>query len=335
MSRDQQKKGNHMVKAIRIHKNGGPDVLSYEDVPATVPGSGEVLVANRAIGLNFIDVYFRSGLYPAPQLPFTPGNEGAGEVIAAGPGVKGYKPGDRVAYVTTLGSYAEQRLVAAVSLVKLPDAISFRQAAGMMLKGMTAEYLLHRTFKVKRGDAILVHAAAGGTGLILCQWAKHLGATVIGTVGSPEKARLAKKNGCHHTILYREEDFVARVKDITGGHGVSVVYDGVGKDTFLKSLDCLKPFGLMASFGNASGAVDPVNLGLLGPKGSLYVTRPTLFTHLGQPNGLKSMARNLFGVVASGAVKIPISNSWPLKDAAEAHRALEGRATTGSSVLVP
>ncbi len=323
------------MKAIRVHKTGGPEVLSFEDVADPVPGAGEVLVANKAIGLNYIDTYFRSGLYPAPAMPFIPGNEGAGEVIAAGQGVKGFKKGDRVAYVTTLGSYAEKRLVPAASLVKLPDGISFKQAAGMMLKGMTAEYLLRRTYKVKRGDMILVHAAAGGTGLILCQWAKALGATVIGTVGSPEKAKLAKKNGCHHTILYREEDFVAKVKDITGGRGVPVVYDGVGKDTFLKSLDCLAPFGLMVSFGNASGAVDPVNLGLLGPKGSLYVTRPTLFTHLGQPGNLAAMARNLFKVVGEGVVKIPVSNSWPLKDAAEAHKALEGRATTGSGVLVP
>jgi NADPH:quinone reductase len=324
-----------MVKAIRIHKTGGPEVLSYEDIPATAPGPGEVLVTNKAIGLNFIDTYFRTGLYPPPQLPFIPGNEGAGVVKEVGAGVKMFKPGDRVAYVTTLGSYADQRIVAAASLVKLPDEISFKQAAGMMLKGMTAEYLLTRTYKVKRGDAILVHAAAGGTGLILCQWAKHLGATVIGTVGSPEKAKLAKKNGCHHTILYREEDFTARVREITGERGVCVVYDGVGKDTFLKSLDCLKPFGIMASFGNASGPVEPVNLGLLGPKGSLYVTRPTLFTHLGQPNGLKTMARNLFGVVASGAVKVPVSATYALKDAADAHRALESRGTTGSTVLVP
>lgn len=324
-----------MIKAIRIHKTGGPDVLSYEDITLPPPGPGEVLVANKAIGLNFIDTYFRTGLYPAPQMPFTPGNEGAGLVLEVGAGVKGFKAGERVAYVSTLGSYAEERIVPASALVKLPETISFKQAAGMMLKGMTAEYLLHRTYKVKRGDAVLIHAAAGGTGLILCQWAKHLGATVIGTVGSPEKAKLAKKNGCHHTILYREEDFVARVREITGGRGVPVVYDGVGKDTFLKSLDCLRPFGLMASFGNASGAVDPLNLGLLGPKGALYVTRPTLFIHMAQPNGLKSMARNLFGVVASGAVKVPINACFPLKDAAEAHKALEGRNTTGSSVLVP
>jgi NADPH2:quinone reductase len=324
-----------MVKAIRVHRTGGPEVLTFEDVTIPKPGPGEALVANRAIGLNYIDTYFRTGLYPAPALPFIPGNEGAGEVIAVGPGVRSVRPGDRVAYVSTLGSYAQQRIVPAAALAKLPDAISFRTAAAMMLKGMTAEYLLHRTYKVKRGDAILVHAAAGGTGLILCQWARALGATVIGTVGSAEKAKLARANGCHHTILYREEDFVARVKEITGGRGVPVVYDGVGKETFLKSLDCLRPFGLMASFGSASGAVEPFNLGLLGPRGSLYVTRPTLFTHLGQPGGLKSMARNLFAAVASGDVKIKVNASFALKDAADAHRALEGRQTTGSSVLLP
>lgn len=324
-----------MVKAIRVHKIGGPDVLSFEDIAIGKPGAGEVLVANKAIGLNYIDTYFRTGLYPPPHLPFVPGNEGAGEVVAVGPGVRGFAPGDRVGYVSTLGSYAQQRLVPSAALAKLPPEISFKTAAAMMLKGLTAEYLLHRTYKVKRGDAILVHAAAGGTGLILCQWARALGATVIGTVGSPEKAKLAKKHGCHHTILYREEDFVKRVKEITGGRGVPVVYDGVGRDTFLKSLDCLRPFGLMVSFGNASGAVEPISLGLLGPKGSLYVTRPTLFTHLGQPNGLKTMSRNLFGAVAAGKVKIGVNATFALKDAAEAHRALEGRVTTGSSVLVP
>lgn len=324
-----------MVQAIRIHKHGGPEVLSVEDITIGTPGPGEVLVANKAIGLNFIDTYFRTGLYAPPALPFVPGNEAAGEVIAVGSGVKSVKKGDRVAYVTTLGCYAGQRIVSAKQLVKLPAEISYKQAAGMMLKGMTAEYLLHRTYKVKRGDTILVHAAAGGTGLILCQWAKKLGATVIGTVGSDEKAKLAKKNGCHHTILYRSEDFVQRVKELTGGKGVAVVYDGVGKDTFLKSLDCLRPFGTLATFGNASGAVEPFNLGLLGPKGSLFVTRPTLFTHLAQKGVLASMARNLMGVVAAKDVKVPVNASFALKDAAEAHRALEGRSTTGSTVLLP
>ncbi|MGL5363198.1 MAG: quinone oxidoreductase family protein [Bosea sp. (in: a-proteobacteria)] len=324
-----------MVKAIRIHKTGGPEVMVLEDVPAVAPGAGEVLVRNKAIGLNFIDVYFRTGLYPAPAMPFTPGNEGAGDVLAVGPGVKGFKKGDRVAYVSTLGSYAEQRLVPVASLVHLPKDIAYKQAAGMMLKGLTAEYLLFRTYKVKKGDTVLVHAAAGGTGQILCQWANALGATVIGTVGSPEKAKLAKKCGAHHTILYNTEDFAARVKEITGGKLCAVVYDGVGKTTFLKSLDCLRPFGVMATFGNASGAVEPFNPGILGGKGSLYVTRPTLFTHIGDKKTYAAMAKNLFGAVASGKVKVPVKATFALADAGDAHRALEGRGTTGSTVLVP
>jgi NADPH:quinone reductase len=324
-----------MVKAIRVHKVGGPEVLKLEDIQIPAPGPGEVLVRNKAIGLNFIDTYFRTGLYPAPQMPFVPGNEGAGDVLAVGSGVKGFKKGDRVAYVSTLGSYAEQRIVPVASLVHLPKEISYKQAAGMMLKGLTAEYLVHRTYKVKRGDIVLVHAAAGGTGLILCQWAKAKGATVIGTVGSPEKAKLAKKHGAHHTILYNTEDFAARVKEITGGKLCNVVYDGVGKSTFLKSLDCLKPFGVLASFGNASGAVEPFNLGLLGPKGSLYVTRPTLFTHIGDKKTYAAMAKNLFAGVADGTLKIPVNATFPLDKAADAHRALESRGTTGSTVLLP
>jgi NADPH2:quinone reductase len=324
-----------MVKAIRVHKVGGPEVLQLEDITLPAPGPGELLVKNRAIGLNFIDTYFRSGLYAAPQLPFVPGNEGAGEVLAVGPNVSEFKPGDRVAYVATLGSYAEERVVAANSVVALSEGVSFEAAASMMLKGMTAEYLLHRTYKVKPGDTILVHAAAGGTGLILCQWGKALGATVIGTVGSKEKAELAKAHGADHTILYREENFPARVKEITGGKLCAVVYDGVGKDTFLPSLDCLQPFGVLASFGNASGAVEPFNLGLLGPKGSLYVTRPTLFTHIAKRETMVEMAKNLFGAVSSGKVTVPVNATFALKDAAEAHRALEGRGTTGSTVLIP
>ncbi len=324
-----------MVKAIRIHKTGGPEVLQLEDITLPAPGPGELLVRNRAIGLNFIDTYFRTGLYPAPHLPFVPGNEAAGEVVSVGPGVTEFKPGDRVAYVATLGSYAEERIVAVNSTVALPEAVSFEAAASMMLKGMTAEYLLHRTYKVKPGDTILVHAAAGGTGLILCQWGKALGATVIGTVGSKEKGELAKAHGADHVILYREEDFVARVKEITGGKLCAVVYDGVGKDTFLPSLDCLQPFGVLASFGNASGAVEPFNLGLLGPKGSLYVTRPTLFTHIAKRDTMVEMAANLFGTVASGKVVVPVNARFALADAAEAHRALEGRGTTGSTVLIP
>lgn len=323
-----------MVKAIRIHKTGGPEVLEVEDITLPEPGQGEVLVQNRAIGLNFIDTYFRTGLYPT-QLPFVPGNEGAGEVVSVGPGVTEFKPGDRVAYVATLGSYAEQRIVPVNSVVALPEAVSFEAAASMMLKGLTAEYLLHRTYQVKAGDTILVHAAAGGTGLILCQWGKALGATVIGTVGSQEKAELAKANGADHAILYREEDFVARVKEITGGKLCVVVYDGVGKDTFVKSLDCLRPFGLLAGFGNASGAVEPFNLGLLAQKGSLYVTRPTLFTHIGNRETMVAMAKNLFDTIASGKVVVPVNAKFALTDAAEAHRALESRGTTGSTVLLP
>ena len=323
-----------MVKAIRIHKTGGPEVLQVEDITLPEPAQGEVLVQNRAIGLNFIDTYFRTGLYPT-QLPFVPGNEGAGEVVSVGPGVTEFKPGDRVAYVATLGSYAEQRIVPVNSVVALPEAVSFEAAASMMLKGLTAEYLLHRTYQVKAGDTILVHAAAGGTGLILCQWGKALGATVIGTVGSQEKAELAKANGADHAILYREEDFVARVKEITGGKLCAVVYDGVGKDTFVKSLDCLQPFGLLAGFGNASGAVEPFNLGLLAQKGSLYVTRPTLFTHIGNRETMVAMAKNLFDTIASGKVVVPVNAKFALTDAAEAHRALESRGTTGSTVLLP
>ncbi len=324
-----------MVKAIRIHKTGGPEVLQLEDITLPAPGPGELLVRNRAIGLNFIDTYFRTGLYPTPHLPFVPGNEAAGEVVSVGPGVTEFKPGDRVAYVATLGSYAEERIVAVNSTVALPEAVSFDAAASMMLKGMTAEYLLHRTYKVKPGDTILVHAAAGGTGLILCQWGKALGATVIGTVGSKEKGELAKAHGSDHVILYREEDFVARVKEITGGKLCAVVYDGVGKDTFLPSLDCLQPFGVLASFGNASGTVEPFNLGLLGPKGSLYVTRPTLFTHIAKRETMVEMAANLFSAVASGKVVVPVNARFALADAANAHRALESRGTTGSTVLVP
>lgn len=324
-----------MVKAIRIHKTGGPEVLQLEDITLPPPGPGELLVRNRAIGLNFIDTYFRTGLYPAPHMPFVPGNEAAGEVVSVGAGVTEFKPGDRVAYVATLGSYAEERIVAVNSTVALPEAVSFEAAASMMLKGMTAEYLLHRTYKVKPGDTILVHAAAGGTGLILCQWGKALGATVIGTVGSKEKGELAKAHGADHVILYREEDFVARVKEITGGKLCAVVYDGVGKDTFLPSLDCLQPFGVVASFGNASGAVEPFNLGLLAAKGSLYVTRPTLFTHIAKRATMVEMAANLFSAVASGKVVVPVNASFALADAANAHRALEGRGTTGSTVLIP
>lgn len=323
-----------MVKAIRAHKTGGPEVLQFEDISLPQPGPGEILMRNRAIGLNFIDTYFRSGLYPT-QLPFVLGNESAGDVLAVGPNVTEFKPGERVAVVSALGAYAEERIVPASTVVSLPDAISYEAAASMMLKGLTAEYLLHRTYKVKPGDTILVHAAAGATGLILCQWGKALGATVIGTVGSKEKAEIARAHGADHVINYREEDFAARVKEITGGKLCDVVYDGVGKDTFMKSLDTLKPFGLLASFGNASGAVEAFNLGILASKGSLYVTRPTLNTHTAKHETMVAMAKNLFDTVASGKVKIAVNATFPLKDAAEAHRALESRGTTGSTVLVP
>jgi len=324
-----------MVKAIRAHKTGGPEVLQFEDVTLPQPGPGEILIRNRAIGLNFIDTYFRSGLYPAPQMPFTLGNESAGDVLAVGPNVTEFEPGDRVAVVAGLGAYAEERIVPAASVVALPEGISYEAAASMLLKGLTAEYLLHRTYKVKPGDTILVHAAAGATGLILCQWGKALGATVIGTVGSKEKAELAKAHGADHVINYREEDFAARVKEITGGALCDVVYDGVGKDTFMKSLDTLKPFGLLASFGNASGAVEAFNLGILAAKGSLYVTRPTLNTHTAKRETMVAMAKNLFETVMSGKVKVPVNATFPLKDAADAHRALESRGTTGSTVLIP
>jgi NADPH2:quinone reductase len=324
-----------MAKAVRVHNYGGPEVLTYEDVEVGRPGPGQVKLRQRAIGVNFIDTYFRSGLYPAPSLPFIAGNEGAGEVTEVGEGVTNFRPGDRVAYVAPLGAYAEERIIDVKPLVKLPDSIEFETAAAMMLKGMTTQYLLRRTFAVKPGDTILFHAAAGGVGLIACQWAKHLGATVIGTVGSKEKAELAKAHGCDHVILYREEDFVARVKDITGGKGVPVVYDGVGKATFPASLDCLSPFGVFVSFGSSSGPIDAFNLGILAPKGSLYVTRPTLNTHTAKRETLEEIASDLFDVVSKGAVKIEIHSRRKLSEAADVHRALEGRETTGATILQP
>ncbi len=323
-----------MTKAIRAHKTGGPEVMVLEDITLPPPGPGEVRLRHHAIGLNFIDVYFRTGLYPT-QLPYVLGNEGAGEVTALGEGVTRVKLGDRVAYTTAFGAYAEERNIAEKLLIKLPDAIGYKQAAGMVLKGLTANYLLRRTFRVEPGHTVLIQAAAGGTGTILTQWARHLGATVIGTVGSADKAKLALEYGAHHVINYREEDFAARVKEITGGKGCEVVYDGVGKATFLGALDSLKPFGMLVSFGNASGPVDGVNLGILSTKGSLYVTRPTLGTHMAQPGVLEEMAAELVEVVASGAVKIPVSQEYPLAEAAEAHRALESRGTTGATVLLP
>jgi NADPH2:quinone reductase len=325
-----------MVAAVRVHKVGGPEVLTYEEIEVGAPGQGQIRVKQHACGVNFIDTYFRMGMYPSPVgLPFVAGNEAAGEVMAVGPGVSEFKVGDRVAYVVALGCYAAERLVPADRAVKLPSAISYEQAAAMMLKGMTAEYLLRRTFKVEKGMNVLMHAAAGGVGLILCQWANHLGANVIGTVGSKDKAALARANGCHHTILYREEDFVARVKEITGGKLCEVVYDGIGKTTVPASLDCLKPLGMFVSFGSASGQIDAFNINILQTKGSLYATRPTLNTYAAKRPDLLAIANDLFDVVSKGAVKVPVNQKYPLREALKAHRDLETRATTGSSILVP
>lgn len=325
-----------MVVAVRVHKAGGPEVLTVEDIEIPAPGEGQIKIKQHACGVNFIDTYFRSGSYPSPVgLPFVSGNEGAGEVIAVGPGVKDFKVGDRVAYVVALGGYSQERLLPAERTVKLPDNISYEQAAGMMLKGMTAQYLLNRTYKVGKGTTVLMHAAAGGVGQILCQWANHLGATVIGTVGSPEKGELAKKNGCHHVINYSKEDFVARVKEITGGKLCDVVYDGIGKTTFPASLDCLHPLGYFVSFGSASGQVEAFNINILQTKGSLFATRPTLNHYVAKREDLVATANDLFKVVGSGVVKIPVSHQYPLKDARKAHEDLEGRKTTGSVILLP
>jgi NADPH2:quinone reductase len=325
-----------MVAAVRVHTLGGPEVLQFEEIDVPAPGPGQVKLKQYASGVNFIDTYFRMGAYPSPVgLPFVAGNEGAGEVIAVGPGVTDLKVGDRVGYVVPLGGYAAERLLPADRAVKLPDNISYEQAAGMMLKGMTVQYLLNRTFKVGKGTTLLMHAAAGGVGLILCQWANHLGATVIGTVGSEEKAELAKKNGCHHTILYRKEDFVAKVKEITGGKMCDVVYDGIGKTTFPASLDCLRPMGYFVSFGSASGQIEAFNINILQMKGSLFATRPTLNHYAAKREDLLSIAADLFDKVGSGAVKIPINQKYALKDARKAHEDLEGRETTGASILIP
>jgi len=325
-----------MVAAVRVHKVGGPEVLTYEEITVPAPGPGQIRVKQHAVGVNFVDAYFRMGLYPAPGgLPFIAGNEAAGEVVEVGPGVGEFKRGDRVAYVQGPGCYTQERLVPAERAVKLPANISYEQAAAVMLKGLTVEYLLRRTFKVEKGTTLLIHAAAGGIGLILCQWAKHLGATVIGTVGSKDKAELARANGCHHTILYRDEDFVARVKEITAGKLCDVVYDGIGKTTFPGSLDCIRPLGMFVSFGSASGPIEAFNINLLQFKGSLFATRPTLNTYAAKREDLLAMAAELFAVVGSGAVKVPINQKYPLRDAAKAHRDLESRATTGSSILLP
>jgi len=322
-------------KAIRFHKTGGPEVLVAEDVEVGDPGQGQIRIKQHAIGLNYLDTYHRTGLYPLP-LPSGLGSEGAGVVEAVGPGVTELKAGDRVAYASApVGAYAEARLYPADRAVKIPEGISFETAAAMMLKGMTAQYLIKRTFKVQPGMTVLWHAAAGGVGLIACQWLKALGAKVIGTVGSDEKAALAKSLGCEHAIVYTRDNFVERVKELTGGKGVPVVYDSVGKTTFMGSLDCLQPLGLMVSFGNASGAVEPFPLTLLSQKGSLYITRPTLVSYTAKREDLVATAADLFEVVKSGKVKIEIAKRYPLKDSAQAHRDLEARKTTGSVVLMP
>jgi NADPH:quinone reductase len=324
-----------MTHAIRIHAQGGPEVMKWEAVSVGEPGPSEVRIKHTAVGLNYIDTYHRSGMYPV-ALPTVLGREGAGVIEALGSAVTEFKVGDRVAYASSpIGSYSEARLMPAERLVKVPNNITDQQAACMMLKGMTAQYLLRRTFRVKAGDTILAHAAAGGVGLILCQWAKHLGATVIGTVGSAEKAVLAKAAGCDHVINYNTEDFVKRVAEITGGKKCPVVYDGVGKDTFAKSLDCISPLGLMVLYGAASGKVEPFNTGDLAAKGSLYLTRPTLDTYIAKREDLVATANDLFDVVGTGTVKIDINQTYALKDAAQAHRDLEARKTTGSTVLIP
>jgi NADPH2:quinone reductase len=321
-----------MPRAIRVHEVGPPDVLQWEEVEVGDPGEGQVRLRQEAAGLNFIDVYHRSGLYPQ-TMPFTPGVEGAGVIAAVGPGVSNVKKGDRVAYASAIGGYAEERLIDADRVVKLPKGISTEQAAAMMLQGMTAQMLLRSVFPVHEGDTILIHAAAGGVGLILCQWAAALGATVIGTVGTEEKAELARAHGCAHPIIYSKQDFVAEVQRITDGEKLPVVYDSVGRDTFLKSLDCLKVRGLMVSFGNASGPPEPFPPNMLAQKGSLYLTRPTLFNYIATPQQLQQSAGELFDVVTSGKVKIEVQQRFPLAEAAEAHRALQGRRTTGSTVL--
>jgi NADPH2:quinone reductase len=324
-----------MPNAIRIHRTGGPDVLTWETVTLDPPGEGEVQLRHEAVGLNYIDTYHRSGMYPL-QLPSGIGLEGAGVVEAVGPGVTELRVGDRVAYAGgPIGAYAEARNMPADRLLKLPQAISFEQGAAMMLQGLTAQYLLRRTYRVQPGDTILIHAAAGGVGLIVCQWAKALGATVIGTVGSDEKAALASAHGCDHPIVYTRENFTERVKAITSGAGVAVVYDSIGKDTFMASLDCLRPMGMMVLFGAASGAVPPVDLQVLALKGSLFVTRPTLFTYAAKRADLVAMANDLFDVVMSGKVKIEVNQRYPLSEAVRAHTDLEARRTTGSTILLP
>lgn len=324
-----------MTNAILIRETGGADVLKYEQIEVGQPKAGEARIRHEAVGLNFIDVYFRTGLYKASQMPFIPGQEGAGTVVAVGEGVTNVKIGDRVAYTGVMGAYADERLIAANRLVKVPDNMDLRLAASMMLKGMTAYYLTNLTYQIQKGDTVLIHAAAGGVGQIAGQWAKHLGATVIGTAGSQEKVDLALSLGCDHVINYREDNFVDKVKEFTGGKGLPVVYDSVGKDTFPASLQVLQPRGLFVSYGNASGPVPPFELALLNQYGSLYVTRPSLGAYIATREELERAAVALFDVVASGAVKINVNQTYDLRDAAQAHRDLEDRKTTGTTVLIP
>jgi NADPH:quinone reductase len=325
-----------MSKAIRIYKTGGPEVLKWENTDVKAPGYGEAKILHKAIGLNYIDVYGRTGLYPLPSLPHTLGIEAAGVVEAVGEGVNNVVIGDRIAYVISPpGAYSEKRIVPANRLIKLPDEVSEETAAAMMLKGMTAQYLLNQTYNLKAGDHILIHAAAGGVGLIVCQWAKHLGAKVIGTVGSKEKAVIAESHGCDNTIVYTQENFKDRVLEITKGKGVDVVYDSIGKSTFMDSLDSLRPLGMMVTFGNATGPITPFSPKILAAKGSLFLTRPTIFTYIAKRENMISMATDLFKIVSSGAVNIKINQTYKLSDAAQAHSDLEARKTTGSTIFIP
>jgi NADPH2:quinone reductase len=324
-----------MAKAMRIHHTGGPEVMKWEEVEVGRPGTGEARVRNTAVGLNYIDVYHRAGVYPLSGLPLVLGREAAGVVEEVGAGVTAVKAGDRVGYVDPMGSYAEARVMPVNRLVKLPEGISEKMAAAAMLKGITAQYLIRSTYRVQSGDTILVHAAAGGVGLLLCQWARHVGGIVIGTVGSEAKAELARANGCHHTIVYTKENFVERVKQISYGAGVPVVYDSVGKDTFEGSLDCLRPLGMLVSFGQASGKIPPFDVGILQAKGSLYLTRPTMVHYVAKDTDLQQRAAEVFEVILKGAVKVEVKQEYALKDAAQAHRDLEARKTIGSTVLIP
>ncbi|MDQ7981504.1 quinone oxidoreductase [Paraburkholderia sp. SARCC-3016] len=324
-----------MVKAIRFDKTGGPDVMKWVDVDVGDPGAGEIRIRQHAVGLNYIDVYFRNGLYPLP-LPGGLGMEAAGEVVAVGEGVTQFKEGDRVAYAERPpGAYAQERVMPAAKVVKIPDAIGYDEAASVMLQGLTAQYLLRRTYRVKAGDTILIQAAAGGVGLLVCQWAKALGVTVIGTVGSDEKAELAKAHGCDHPIVYTRENFTKRVRELTNGAGVPVVYDSIGKDTYIASLDCLAPLGMFVSFGSSSGPLPPIDSQELASRGSLFFTRPTLFSYIGKRSDLETMSAELFDMLVSGRVKTSVNQRYALADVAKAHEDLEARRTTGSTILVP